>query len=472
MKRQNSNRSESEFEEIGVLGKGSYGRVVAVRHKIDGVEYALKRVAIPRKYHHGSLYREVTMLAKLQHRNIIRYFGAWTELSERVGDDEEDEERDNSERLSSSTEKSISWSALGFQIEAGSSEKFKTHDDHHHHQHEDLAICAICNEEYEDWEVTFEDWNRLGSQLQPLSLCIKCYCSALKALSIDLAQVHFVKQPLKQLYLVIKMEMATATLKDCMNNTSSVPKYLHLGNASSEIVFDIMHQLFEGLEFLHQRQVVHRDIKPTNLFLILENGTDIVLKIGDLGLARTIEIDDAERKEEDEDNKSIEEGTRGVGSLLYLPPTPDGSPSQDIFASGIVLIELLAQFGTEMERRRTLASIHKHLKENGTELSKYLPSRITDSHPSISLLICSMLHPKSSARPTASLLLLRFESRSSIHRRHSSGNSSSSSSNLTDYEFKVLDEVRRLLLSRGLSPDKTIHKFSSNILSSSDHHHQ
>lgn len=44
----------------------------------------------------------------------------------------------------------------------------------------------------------------------------------------------------------------------------------------------IIYQMFQGLEYLHDNNIVHRDLKLTNL-LINYNG---VLKLADFGLAR------------------------------------------------------------------------------------------------------------------------------------------------------------------------------------------
>ena len=70
-----------------------------------------------------------------------------------------------------------------------------------------------------------------------------------------------------------------------MERLHGLPLDVHLrehGAVSLEMKVDLMTQLFEGLQAAHARGVVHRDIKPGNLF-VQEDG---VLKILDFGLAR------------------------------------------------------------------------------------------------------------------------------------------------------------------------------------------
>ncbi|KAH6853824.1 kinase-like domain-containing protein [Chaetomium sp. MPI-CAGE-AT-0009] len=47
----------------------------------------------------------------------------------------------------------------------------------------------------------------------------------------------------------------------------------------------VFHQLFEGIKYLHDRNMVHRDIKPENILLM---DTDLTVKIGDFGLAKIV----------------------------------------------------------------------------------------------------------------------------------------------------------------------------------------
>lgn len=41
---------------------------------------------------------------------------------------------------------------------------------------------------------------------------------------------------------------------------------------------------FTGLEYIHSKGVVHHDIKPSNIFIQIENN-EIVVQLGDFGLA-------------------------------------------------------------------------------------------------------------------------------------------------------------------------------------------
>ncbi len=60
------------------------------------------------------------------------------------------------------------------------------------------------------------------------------------------------------------------------------------GILSKEHTRLFMYQLFRGLKYLHSSNVLHRDLKPDNLLINLE---DLVLKIGDFGMARILDPD-------------------------------------------------------------------------------------------------------------------------------------------------------------------------------------
>ena len=49
-------------------------------------------------------------------------------------------------------------------------------------------------------------------------------------------------------------------------------------------------QMCLGLKYIHERKILHRDIKPGNIFLHFLLGCDeSIIKVGDLGLARMLD---------------------------------------------------------------------------------------------------------------------------------------------------------------------------------------
>ncbi|XP_016316777.1 eukaryotic translation initiation factor 2-alpha kinase 1 [Sinocyclocheilus anshuiensis] len=76
-----TSRYLSEFEETATLGKGSYGKVFKVTNKLDGQEYAVKKILIKKVTRDDCMkvLREVKVLSSLQHPNIVGYHTAWME---------------------------------------------------------------------------------------------------------------------------------------------------------------------------------------------------------------------------------------------------------------------------------------------------------------------------------------------------------------------------------------------------------
>ena len=58
------------------MGKGGYGVVVAAINRLDGRQYAVKKIKMQSQSPQGfsRLIREVTTLSRLQHPHVVRYF--------------------------------------------------------------------------------------------------------------------------------------------------------------------------------------------------------------------------------------------------------------------------------------------------------------------------------------------------------------------------------------------------------------
>ncbi|TYH49683.1 hypothetical protein ES332_D10G153100v1 [Gossypium tomentosum] len=76
-----NSRYLSDFEELQPLGHGGFGHVVLCKNKLDGRQYAVKKIRLKDKNLpvNDRILREVATLSRLQHQHVVRYYQAWFE---------------------------------------------------------------------------------------------------------------------------------------------------------------------------------------------------------------------------------------------------------------------------------------------------------------------------------------------------------------------------------------------------------
>ncbi|KAL5537327.1 hypothetical protein UlMin_046354, partial [Ulmus minor] len=76
-----NSRYLNDFEELQSLGHGGFGHVVLCKNKIDGRQYAVKKILLKDKSLpvNDRILREVATLSRLQHQHVVRYYQAWFE---------------------------------------------------------------------------------------------------------------------------------------------------------------------------------------------------------------------------------------------------------------------------------------------------------------------------------------------------------------------------------------------------------
>jgi eukaryotic-like serine/threonine-protein kinase len=93
-------------------------------------------------------------------------------------------------------------------------------------------------------------------------------------------------------------------------------------------------ECLDALGEAHERKIVHKDLKPSNLFLCDPGGRREVLRILDFGVARL------------QEGESLTQSGRVYGTMRYMAPEylrkQTVTPSLDVYQMGLILVEALA----------------------------------------------------------------------------------------------------------------------------------
>jgi len=183
------------------------------------------------------------------------------------------------------------------------------------------------------------------------------------------------------------MELCKGTLKEYVNGGYDGPKF------KSER--DILQQITQGLAHLHKLNIVHRDIKPTNI-LIGGNKMEPQIKLADFGMSKALRTG---KKDHTNTNLNDPSGTRG-----WMPPElyeKDRFDTKvDIFALGCIFAYTLTEgskhpFGENNDERSFRIRKKEQMQMAQTDLKEaYLKD------PFAFELIESMLKTEPSDRPT------------------------------------------------------------------------
>jgi len=203
--------------------------------------------------------REVDALSALRSENVVRYYAAWVERGEIERVEDESDNDEDEYYLPSSSE-------VDYTTTTGAED-----------YHDELSLsctCNLCNQQYTDWIISYEQWGLIDSVLQPLNLCTHCYRKSIPK-HIDASAIDIREKNVLPECLYILMEYAGSTLGNVM-------KAMTDSNSDDDDTerWSLFAQCVQGLYSIHEEGYYHRDIKPGNIFV-----RDGVAKIGDLGLA-------------------------------------------------------------------------------------------------------------------------------------------------------------------------------------------
>lgn len=216
-------RYKYEFEEIGQIGKGGSGRVFKSKHCLDNTVYAIKKISLKHISNVGYILREIQILAKLDHINVIRYFNSWIEI-------------DGENKNTSDT---------------------------------------VENETTEDEIDSYSEHSDVPSNNQLIQ-----YLPTINGLDENYNYMLFMQMQLCDYSLDAWLEKRNNNkelMESIKTNKKELNKFYNTG-------IDIFKQILNGMEYVHSLGIIHRDLKPSNIF-ICNGNKNFTIKIGDFGLA-------------------------------------------------------------------------------------------------------------------------------------------------------------------------------------------
>jgi serine/threonine-protein kinase len=155
----------------------------------------------------------------------------------------------------------------------------------------------------------------------------------------------------------------------------------------------LMLQISAAVAAAHEEGVIHRDLKPGNIFLVQRSHAPTIVKVLDFGIAK-LASDAAEGLEQ----KPLTQTGVMIGTPRYMSPEQcDGAeltPSSDVYSLGIILYEMLT--GTTPFTGPTPLSV---ALKHSAELPRSLREIVTTIPPELETLVLHALEKKPSERP-------------------------------------------------------------------------
>jgi len=394
---------QTAFRELCLLGRGGFGRVFKCHNLLDQKTYAVKKIPLPphlsKSYAEGRheelqhILVEVQTLASLEHANIVRYHATWVE-----------EPQGGSPTAATSSSMGHSFHpnrppARRQQLLLENTNNFSSDS---LVLPQDQAQQMSCGFVFAEDSESLSDANGqklLAHEATQSSKAEEIISQEPTANASDIftdgtrSNMPLIERQIKPdddspntHELCILMSLYPMTLFHYLSPFTSEstgrshPQHCYHLLPSLQILFAIL----QGLRYLWSRRLVHRDVKPRNIFLSAPESEPLAgycdvscrhachghtprwlnPRIGDFGLVTQLahgELSDGRGS------------GKPVGTPLYRPPAcawagdadAEGGKASadnekvDIFALGVVFVELLCPFTTVMERADALNGLQK-----------------------------------------------------------------------------------------------------------------
>jgi translation initiation factor 2-alpha kinase 4 len=187
------------------------------------------------------------------------------------------------------------------------------------------------------------------------------------------------------------MEYCESTLLEAIHKLNNV-----VGDTREATIWSYFAQTVQGLAHLHANGIIHRDVKPNNIFV-----KEGVVKIGDLGLATHHGIVRTRGATATTVTTTNESKSSEVGTYLYQAPevlTGNYNEKCDIYSLGVLLVEIFSDFSTAMERANVLGNLKS--VASGGDAGKLFSEEWSTMHRHQATLAKKLLSTNPNSRPS------------------------------------------------------------------------
>ena len=163
--------------------------------------------------------------------------------------------------------------------------------------------------------------------------------TACEPMDVDTSGESSSPAPQEEHYLYIAMELCEGGTLQKWIEGKRMDSTNYTAEFYKECSTTIFKQICSGVRYIHKAGLIHRDLKPDNIYFTEKNH----VKIGDFGLATNTGKGIAGSQ-----NRGH---TGGVGTWSYMAPevkvSTDYTSKADIYSLGMIWLDLLVPFGTE-----------------------------------------------------------------------------------------------------------------------------